>query len=141
VLEALDATSPPHTEAHRTGVCPEGHGIMTRARVAWDAPQHLERCNRCGGVWFDPGDFSLVVGEGLLDQLQDLWAPAWRRRLSEAEGQALLQADLGETFGPELAAKLQELAAALAKHPASAMALAYLRQRVLAAGRPRGEGG
>jgi hypothetical protein len=114
---------------------------MTRARVAWDAPQHLERCNRCGGVWFDPGDFALVSSESLLDQLQDLWAPAWRRRLSEAEGQALLKADLGETFGADLAAKLEDVAEALAKHPASAMALAYLRQKVLAAGRGRGEGG
>src|SRR3954462_3979298 len=54
ILSARDTRKPPPpSELQRTGQCPEGHGLLRRARVTWHNPYFLERCARCGGVGCD----------------------------------------------------------------------------------------
>lgn len=114
----------------RTGVCPEGHGLLRRARVTNEDRYFLERCARCGGVWFDPGDWSRLDAANLLTDVTTLWSPAWRERLSDEQNRAALRADLRHKLGDETFELMESLVQKLGEQNLSALALAYLQQRL-----------
>ena len=120
----------PLEQDHRTGPCPEGHGLLRRARATNDDPFFLERCPRCGGVWFDPGEWSRLASAGLLHDVSNLWSPAWRDHLSEEQNRAALEADLRQKLGAETFDALENLATRLSEGRWAALALAYLRERL-----------
>jgi len=131
LLKDRDLRPPQHLEQdHRTGPCPEGHGLLRRARVTNQDPYFLERCARCGGVWFDPGEWSRLAEAGLLVDVTSLWSPAWRERLSEEQNRASLEADLRQKLGSETFELLENLTEKLSQQKLSALALAYLRERL-----------
>lgn len=120
----------PLEQDHRTGPCPEGHGLLRRARVTNEDPFFLERCARCGGVWFDPGEWTRLLHEGLLPNVTHLWSPAWREHLSEEQNRASLEADLKHKLGDDTFELLEKLADKLHQQNLGALALAYLRERL-----------
>jgi Zn-finger nucleic acid-binding protein len=120
----------PLEQDHRTGVCPDGHGLLRRARASNDDPYFLERCGRCGGVWFDPGEWSRLADARLLTDVTSLWSPAWREHLSEEQNRASLRADLRAKLGGETFELLETLVDKLSQQNLSALALAYLQQRL-----------
>ena len=120
----------PHLENQRTGQCPEGHGLLRRARVTFHDPYFLERCARCGGVWFDAGEWSRAVADELLVNLSEVWSPAWRKQLSDQQSHESLEVDLRAKLGSELFSALSGLADKLEVHPQRGVALAYLSERL-----------
>jgi Zn-finger nucleic acid-binding protein len=128
-LTALDLHPAKRPEGDkRTGRCPQGHGLLVRARITWDDPYFLERCPHCHGVWFDAGEWSRIASANLLADLSSLWDPHWRAHLAEEHNHAALEADLREKLGEELLSQLKLVASTLNQHPQRAMALAYLRE-------------
>ena len=132
LLRTLDVRpTQPLEQDHRTGPCPEGHGLLRRARVTNNDPYFLERCARCGGVWFDPGEWSRLAEAGLLAaDVSNLWSPAWREHLSEEQNRASLEADLRHKLGNETFELLESLAEKLSEPNLRALALAYLTERL-----------
>jgi len=131
VLTERDARSAPKAqEDKRTGQCPDGHGLLRRARVTWHDPYFLERCGRCGGVWFDAGEWSRAVADDLLANLSEVWSPAFRKHLSDQQSHESLEVDLRSKLGVELFDLLHTLAERLQAHPQRAVALAYLSERL-----------
>ncbi len=117
-------------EDKRTGQCPDGHGLLRRARVTWHDPYFLERCARCGGVWFDAGEWTRAARDQLFENLSEVWSPAWRKQLSDQQSHASLEVDLRAKLGPELCDLLHALANRLETHPHRGLALAYLVERL-----------
>ncbi len=117
-------------EDKRTGQCPDGHGLLRRARVTFHDPYFLERCARCGGVWFDAGEWTRAAADELLANLSEVWSPAWRKHLSDQQSHESLEVDLRAKLGSELFDALQAVAARLEAHPQRAVALAYLSERL-----------
>jgi Zn-finger nucleic acid-binding protein len=134
VIERLKARdlrpARPLEQDHRTGPCPEGHGLLRRARASNEDPYFLERCARCGGVWLDPGEWSRLADAGLLADVTTLWSPAWREHLSDEQNRASLEADLRQKLGNETFELLESLADSLSEQRLGALALAYLRERL-----------
>lgn len=131
VLEDVDTTTRADREADkRNGLCPEGHGIMARARVSWEEPYFVERCPHCDGVWLDAGEWSRLSSEHLLSHLDELWLPSWRRRIQDEFGRTRLEEDLQEKLGPELFERAQRFGMELAAHAHGDVALAYIRELV-----------
>jgi Zn-finger nucleic acid-binding protein len=120
----------PLEQDHRTGVCPDGHGVLRRARASNDDPYFVERCARCGGVWLDPGEWSRLAAAGLLTDVTSLWSPAWREHLSEEHNRASLRADLRGKLGAETFELLETLVDKLSEPNLRGLALAYLQQRL-----------
>jgi len=114
----------------RTGQCPDGHGLLRRARVTWHDPYFLERCARCGGVWFDAGEWSRAAEDELFSNLSEVWSPAWRKQLSDDQSHASLEVDLRAKLGRELFDLLHAVASRLEAHPHRGVALAYLVERL-----------
>ena len=117
-------------EDKRTGQCPDGHGLLRRARVTWENPYFLERCARCGGVWFDAGEWSRAAEDKLFANLSEVWSPAWRKQLSDEQSHASLEIDLRAKLGAELFGLLHAVANQLEAHEHRGVALAYLVERL-----------
>ena len=123
---ASPTPSIPPEEDHRTGLCPEGHGILIRARAELDRIFHVERCAACRGVWLDRGEGRRLVAAGLLTHLDDLWDPKWQRHKRHVNEQRRLDAALSLALGEELFQRLQQLVLELREHPGRSQALAWL---------------
>ncbi len=57
------------THDDKTGLCPEGHGIMVRAKIDVEDPFYLEKCTHCGGIWFDSGEWQQIAQHQLIESL------------------------------------------------------------------------
>lgn len=57
----------------RSGLCPEGHAILTRARVDTEEPFHIERCASCHGLWLDKGEWNRLSDMGLVGEVDGLF--------------------------------------------------------------------
>lgn len=112
----------------RTGLCPDGHGILIRARVVESSTSafYLERCGACHGVWFDAGEWECIASNELRSHLDDLWDPAARRKALALRNEQIIEADLRTRLGEPLHDKLVEVVRLLKDHPDCAMALAFV---------------
>jgi Zn-finger nucleic acid-binding protein len=127
VIAELDQSDAIAKEAdRRTGLCPEAHGILRRAKVAWTEPYFLERCSHCHGLWLDAGEWKRLVADNMISRLDELWAPSWRRELQRQQIERSERQRLREQFGEELTDKLELLARMLASHPRRNVAVGFL---------------
>ncbi len=115
----------------RAGICPHGHGLLTRAPVLQGEEFYLDRCLTCQGIWFDAGEWQRLAERSLLEDLPQIWTDGWQRgqRTKRLEASYLNWAK--DEFGVELLAKLDELAALLTDSRVRSEALAYLKDRSL----------
>lgn len=116
----------------KTGLCPDGHGIMLRAKIDLDNPFYLERCSHCGGVWFDRGELEQVLVNNLASMLPNLWSDSWQRKQREKESRERYWEINRSLLGDNVFSKIVELSKALREHPEQDRALAFLRQVIRA---------
>lgn len=133
LLSADSTIGPTDTSDGRTGLCPEGHGILIRARVDADPEFFLERCAVCHGIWFDKGEWNALAQSHLLEHLDELWDPAFRYRVRTA-GDVQARSQLEVELGPKVFEGLEILATSLRDLSPRQRneALAYLRESVFA---------
>ncbi|HYS09665.1 MAG TPA: zf-TFIIB domain-containing protein [Myxococcales bacterium] len=108
------------------GFCPRCKGLLVRARFEGSRPFHLDRCPACAGVWFDAGEWAAVASSEWLTHLDDLWDPAWRRRVREKKAHARHLEEIERALGPEILERLRAAVSALRNHPMRALGLSYL---------------
>lgn len=135
-LETVDEAGAEPEGDRRTGLCPQGHGLLLRAKASWRRPFYVERCGVCSGIWLDAGEWKRLSAEHLLEHLEDLWLPTWRRQMQAAHSAEQLEQMLQQRLGDPLLTRLDALATELAAHADGELGLAVLQER-FAARRPR----
>jgi len=134
-VEPLEPASPAHTDASlhdgKTGLCPEGHGIMRRAKIDIEPPFYLEKCAACGGIWFDDGEWQRIVNSKLTDQLNEFWCSSWQAKQRQQKSRQTYLDTNRKMLGDELFEELISLAEKLKDHPEKGRAMALLQQEVL----------
>jgi Zn-finger nucleic acid-binding protein len=125
-----DTIRPSKPEDLKTGLCPFGHGILIRARVELEEPFYLDRCNECGGIWFDKGEWNKLARGHLLDHLHALWDPAVRFRLQKQRADLVFKQKLESEVGTEAFKHLLAIAELLqhSDQQAKLAAIAFLRE-------------
>ena len=54
-------TSPlPVNDSQAGKICPECGHFLTRRKVGRGISFHLDRCNNCGGIWFDKNEWEIL---------------------------------------------------------------------------------
>lgn len=131
-LRLNDAPWPAAASADRqTGLCPDGHGIMRRAKVELhDRLFHLERCSACLGVFFDAGELSTLAAMHLLGRIDSFWDTAEQRAARQATVKKHRDDALVDALGNETFDELKRLVAKLSTNPKRSMAIAYLAERL-----------
>lgn len=112
----------------RGGLCPEGHGILIRARVDGEETFFLDRCSACGGIWFDAGELARIAERHLVDSLEMLWTSAWQRRQRQEQSREFYLSALENEVGSDLFCRLVEVAALIRTSAHRQQILAFLRQ-------------
>jgi Zn-finger nucleic acid-binding protein len=115
---------------NKTGVCPAGHGIMLRAKVDTDNPFYLERCSKCGGIWFDAGEWQRLAQSHLKDNLPDFWTQSWQHKQQKEKDRQHFLALNKRLLGESVFNSIMDLADSLKDHPEKTHALALLRQEI-----------
>jgi Zn-finger nucleic acid-binding protein len=120
----------------KAALCPECQRYLSRAKVNLQTPFYVERCMQCRGIWCDYGEWDILEKLGLHTTIEQLFSNEWQsrdreRQFFDQERQATIN-----KLGSELAARVFELAEALAQHPNGDFGVAYLMRRVAAKPQP-----
>ena len=125
-LPQTPAESPKDADA-RTGLCPEGHGILLRARVELEPAFFLERCSHCLGLWFDSGEWQRLAEAHWLESLPDLFNESAQRLRRARQNEVEYHEWLRARVGPDLFEALRRVAGELQGQEFRGEALAFLR--------------
>lgn len=127
VVERIFEHAPQDDQA---ALCPQcGHFLM-RARAVLEPPFYLERCDNCGGIWCDGGEWDVLKTLALSVSIPHIFSPQWQAELREREREKSHAATRKELLGPQLAARVEALAGELETHPHKEVALAFLMQKL-----------
>lgn len=116
----------------KTGFCPCGHGLMTRAKVeGMENSFYLEKCSSCGGIWFDRGEWQKIVENSLADNLNDIWCASWQAQQRKKKTRASYLEINKRVLGEDVFEKIIELSKILKDHPDKGRAVALLQQEII----------
>lgn len=113
----------------KAALCPECNRYLSRAKVSLKTPFYVERCLACGGIWCDHGEWDVLEKLGLHTAIQQLFSSEWQAKAREREYNLLERQATIDKLGPDLAARLFELAEVLQNHPNGDFGVAYLMRR------------
>lgn len=115
---------------NRAALCPSCGHYLVRGRIAL---QHttffVERCPSCKGYWCDRGEWEILQQLALDTHLNYIFLEAWQAQVKELELSARERRATVEKLGPDIAAKVFELAELLENHPNGDFGVAYLMRR------------
>jgi Zn-finger nucleic acid-binding protein len=125
----LETESVPAPLDTRASLCPDCHCYLARARVGARSPFFIERCPNCKGIWCDRGEWEVLQQTGLDTLVHHLFSPDWQNLMREREQAVNERRATVDKLGPDLAARVFELADLLEKHPNGDFGVAYLMRR------------
>lgn len=127
---ALTIEGQPSPLDNRAALCPDCKHYLVRGRINLNQGSFfIERCPNCNGIWCDRGEWEILEKLGLDTHIEYIFSGEWQnqvRLLEQAERERLATID---KLGPEIAAKIFELAEALEHHPNGDFGVAYLMRR------------
>lgn len=113
----------------RAALCPDCNRYLSRAKISLKTPFYVERCLACGGIWCDRGEWGVLEKLGLHTCIEKLFSANWQERIREVEYAYRERQATIDKLGPDLAAKVFELAELLENHPNGDFGVAYLMRR------------
>lgn len=115
----------------KTGLCPEGHGIMIRARIDVEEPFYLEKCSTCCGIWFDNGEWQKVINNNLAANLNELWCKSWQNQQRKVKSRVSYLESNRRLLGENVFDEVMKLSEILKNHPEKGRAIALLQQEII----------
>lgn len=129
ILADTDVGYRPAPSDLRGGLCPDCGGFLARVRISVKPPFYVERCNRCGGLWCDRGEWDVLRQLGLHTILNHIFTADWQAKTREQEYVDRERRATVEKLGEELAQQIFDLAEKLENHPNGDFGVAYLMRR------------
>lgn len=114
----------------KTGLCPEGHGIMIRAKIDLEKPFFLEKCSTCGGIWFDNGEWQKIINNNLKEGLEEFWCKSWQNKQRKEKSRARYLEGNRRLLGDRIFDEIMDLSKLLKEHPEKGRAIALLQEEV-----------
>jgi Zn-finger nucleic acid-binding protein len=106
--------------------CPECKTYLVKYKVGHGVEFSLNRCGRCGGVWFDKNEWEIMKSRNLHDEVHLVFSQAWQSSVREDEHKAAMDEILGSQLGEADFKEVQRIRNWLKEHPKSAELYAYL---------------
>jgi Zn-finger nucleic acid-binding protein len=116
---------------NRAALCPDCQHYLVRGRIqlATDRAFFVERCPNCKGYWCDRGEWDLLQQLKLDQHLEYIFSDSWQAQVKALSFAIREKAATIEKLGPDIAAKIFELAELLENHPNGDFGVAYLMRR------------
>lgn len=115
----------------RAALCPECQRYLSRAKVKLKTPFFIDRCNQCGGVWCDYGEWDILTQLGFHTSIERLFERQWQMQVREQQQIHSERQAIADKMGVELAEQIFAIAESLSQHPHGEFALAYLMRKVV----------
>ncbi len=122
-----DGSNIPTWDTPQLKICPECKHFLLRYRILPNVQFYVDRCGHCNGVWFDKGEWDVLVARNLYDKVNQFFTQPWQARIRDEEAHAVLDKLYLDKFGAEDYARIRQVRNWLAEHPQRAMLLAYLQ--------------
>ena len=132
-LEQAQATPlapppPAATEPSGMKMCPACRKFMHYYPVGHGLSFGIDKCNTCGGVWLDAGEWEALVQATFHLHLHAISSDAWQEQVQQQVRTAHEEAAMERRLGHEDYARLVEVARWMGQHPHRAEILAYLQR-------------
>lgn len=115
---------------NRAALCPDCKHYLVRGRIQLkEATFFIERCPNCKGYWCDRGEWEVLQQLQLDQHLEYIFTEQWQARVKALDFALKEKAATIDKLGPEIAAKIFELAELLEHHPNGDFGVAYLMRR------------
>lgn len=115
---------------NRAALCPDCKHYLVRGRVQLKHTSFfIERCPNCKGYWCDRGEWQVLQQLELDQHLDYVFSDTWQNKVKDLSFAYREKTATIEKLGPEIAAKIFELAELLEKHPNGDFGVAYLMRR------------
>ena len=115
---------------NRAALCPDCQHYLVRGRIKLQKLMFfVERCPNCKGYWCDRGEWEILQQLQLDTHLEYIFSDLWQTSVKELEFAKRERQATIEKLGPEIAARLFELAELLEDHPNGDFGVAYLMRR------------
>lgn len=115
---------------NRAALCPDCRHYLVRGRVQLQNKTFfVERCPNCKGYWCDRGEWAVLQQLELDKHLDYIFTEAWQTQVKALSFAHREKEATIEKLGPEIAAKIFELAELLEHHPNGDFGVAYLMRR------------
>jgi Zn-finger nucleic acid-binding protein len=125
-IPASEAEAPPVEESGKGKLCPECSAILVPYKVGHELGFSLDRCARCGGIWFEKNEWEALRVRNLHDDIHFIFSHAWQAAIAQREREQAREERLRRTFGEEDYAELVRVKAWLDAHPHSRAFYAFL---------------
>ncbi|MGB8648171.1 MAG: zf-TFIIB domain-containing protein [Anaerolineae bacterium] len=122
-----DISNIPKIDVPQVKLCPADGHFLRRYHVIANEEFYLDRCTYCNGVWFDKGEWDVLVARNLHDKLNQFFTQPYQSHLQEQEAYTALDRFYLGKFGEEDYGRIREIRDWLTNHPKRAMLLAYLQ--------------
>jgi Zn-finger nucleic acid-binding protein len=113
-------------ETSRAKQCPYCQHLLLPYRIAVDLVFTIDHCDACNSMWFDRGEWQTMQRRNLHDNLHQMFAAPWQRRLRQVQHRQAMAAIYTEKFGEDGYAEARRVKAWLDAHPHAAALRAYL---------------
>ncbi len=122
-----DVSNIPQIDIPQVKLCPADGHFLRRYQVLANEPFFLDRCTYCNGVWFDKGEWDVLVARNLHDKLNQFFTRPYQTQVQQDQARSALDKMYMDKFGPEDYERIRGIREWLMNHPNRAMLLAYLQ--------------
>jgi len=121
------ATAP--ADAPGLKMCPVCLKFMHYYEVGHGLPFGIDKCNTCGGVWLNAGEWESLKAHGFMRQLHAVSSDIWQAEVEKQRRADQEESAMRRRLGDADYAELQRVAAWLRGHGQKVEMFAYLYQR------------
>jgi Zn-finger nucleic acid-binding protein len=125
-LPAAEAGELPPDDSPAGKLCPECGHFLTQRKVGHGADFHLDRCNCCGGIWFDKNEWETLHSRNLHDKVHFVFSAAWQKQVRDEESSETFEKRIKSILGQDDYEKLKQTAAWINSHPQKNTILSYM---------------
>ncbi|MCF7958733.1 MAG: zf-TFIIB domain-containing protein [Phycisphaerae bacterium] len=108
-------------------LCPECGHFLRHNKVGHGIDFCLDRCNHCGGVWFDHNEWEILVSRNMHCQVHYIFSAAWQKRIQDEEREMTFEQRVEKIVGKNDYARLKEVARWIAENDHKETLLSYLQ--------------
>jgi Zn-finger nucleic acid-binding protein len=113
-------------ETPKAKFCPDCKYILIKYKVGHDVGFSLNRCDHCGGIWFDKNEWQIMKSRNLHDDVHRVFSQAWQSVVRAEEHKAAMNEILRNQLGEADLNEIRRIKTWLQTHPKSAELYAYL---------------
>lgn len=120
-----DTKSLPVKDSKAGKLCPECGHFLTHRKVGHNIDFCLDRCNNCGGIWFDKNEWEVLQSSNLHDEVHFIFSAAWQKQIQEEETKETYEKRIQKIIGKDDYSRLKETVKWVHSNPHKNTILSY----------------